>query len=137
MPSNLAKTHYLEEAILNEVLRGTNFVPPTTVYVALFTSPTDKDGGGTEVSGGGYARQPVTFGPPGPGTNGRKAVNSAEVLFPEATEYWGIVTHVALFDAATGGNMLYQGALAPGAEREVKVGDQLRFKAGELSVEEA
>jgi hypothetical protein len=134
MPSNLAKTHYLEDAILNEVLRGTNFVPPTAVYVALFTTPTDKDGGGTEVSGGGYARQPVTFGAPGPGVNGHRVANSAEVLFPEATANWGVVTHVAIFDAATGGNMLYQGAME--SSREVKTRDQFRLKAGDLVVEE-
>jgi hypothetical protein len=134
MPSPLAKTHYLEEAILNEVLRGINYTPPATVYVALFTSPTNKDGGGSEVSGGGYARQPVTFGPPGPGTDGRKVSNSAEVLFPQATAPWGTITHVAIFDSATGGNMLYQGALEE--SRTVNTNDQLRFRVGDLSVEE-
>ena len=134
MPSQMAKTHYLEDRILNEVLRGIDYTPPATVYVALFTTPTDKDGGGTEVSGGGYARQPVTFGAPGPGTDGHKVSNSAEVLFPEATAPWGVVTHVAIFDAATAGNMLYQGALEE--SRDVKTGDQVRFKAGDLSVEE-
>jgi hypothetical protein len=134
MPSPLAKTHFLEDAILNEVLRGINYTPPTTVYVALFTSPTTKDGGGSEVSGGGYARQPVTFGAPGPGVDGRKVSNSAEILFPQATAPWGTITHVAIFDAATGGNMLYQGALEE--SRTVNTNDQLRFRAGDLSVEE-
>jgi hypothetical protein len=134
MPSPLAKTHFLEEAILNEVLRGINYTPPATVYVALFTSPTNKNGGGTEVTGGGYARQPVTFGAPRPGTDGRKVSNSAEILFPQATAPWGTVTHVAIFDAATGGNMLYQGALEE--SRTVNTNDQLRFRVGDLSVEE-
>ncbi len=134
MPATMAKTHYLSDAILNEVLRATNFVPPTTVYAALFTTPTDKNGGGTEVSGGGYARQAVTFGAPGAGVDGRKVANSAEVAFPVATAPWGTITHVAIFDAATAGNMLYQGALE--ASKTIDTNDQLKFAVGDLSVEE-
>jgi hypothetical protein len=135
MPSSLAKTHFLSDAILNEVLRATNYAPPSTVYVALFTTATNKSGGGTEVSGGGYARQAVTFGAPGGGTNGRKVANSAEVTFPVATASWGTITHCAIFDASTGGNMLYQGALE--ASKTIDTNDQLRFATGDLSVEEA
>jgi len=130
----MAKTHYLSDQILNEVLRATNYAPPATVYVALFTTPTDKNGGGTEVSGGGYARQAVTFGAPGPGVNGRKVANSAEVTFPVATADWGTITHVAIFDAANGGNMLYQGAMEQ--SKTINTNDQLKFAVGDLSVEE-
>jgi hypothetical protein len=135
MPSSLAKTHFLADAVLNEVLRNIEYAQASTVYVALFTSPTDKNGGGTEVSGGGYARQPVTFGAPGAGINGRKVANSADVTFPVATAPWGTITHCAIFDAATGGNMLYQGALE--ASKAIDTGDQLKFATGDLSIEEA
>jgi len=134
MPSSLAKTHYLSNKILDHVLRNTAYTPPATVYVALFTTATDKNGGGTEVSGGGYARQAVTFGATQAGTTGRKVANSADVLFPVATASWGTVTHCAIFDAATGGNMLYQGSLE--AAKTIGANDQLKFAAGDLSVEE-
>lgn len=134
MPATMAKTHYLSDRILNHVLRNTSFTPPATVYVALFTTATNKSGGGTEVSGGGYARQAVTFGVPGAGVDGRKVSNSAEVAFPVATASWGTITHCAIFDAATGGNMLYQGALE--ASKLVDINDQLKFAVGDLSIEE-
>lgn len=134
MPATMAKTHFLSDAVLNEVLRNVEYAQPTTVYVALFTSATDKNGGGTEVSGGGYARQAVTFGPPEPGVDGRKVANSAEVVFPVATANWGTITHCAIFDAAIGGNMLYQGALE--ASKVINTNDQFKFAAGDLSIEE-
>jgi hypothetical protein len=130
----MAKTHFLSDKVLNEVLRATDYVPPTTVYVALFTTATNKSGGGTEVSGGGYARQSVTFGAPTAGVDGRKVVNSADVVFPVASASWGTITHCAIFDAATGGNMLYQGALE--ASKTIGVNDQFKFAAGDLSIEE-
>jgi hypothetical protein len=130
----MAKTHYLSDAVLNEVLRNVEYAQAATVYVALFTTPTDKNGGGTEVSGGGYARQAVTFGAPGAGVDGRKVANSAEVAFPVATADWGTITHVAIFDAASGGNMLYQGAME--AAKTINTNDQLKFAVGDLSVEE-
>lgn len=55
-----AKSNYLEDALLNHVLRNTAYTPPTTVYAALYLSdPTDEDKG-QEVKGGGYARAAIT-----------------------------------------------------------------------------
>jgi hypothetical protein len=134
MPSVNAKTSYLETAVLNHVLRNTPFTSPSAVYVALFTSPTGEDGSGTEVSGGGYARQAVTFGAPVAGTAGRKVANTSDITFGPATAPWGTVTHVALFDAPTGGNMLYHGALEE--PKTIGTNDRLIFPAGSLSIEE-
>lgn len=54
-------TDYLESKLLDHVVRNVVYTPPTSVYVALFTTPTTDAGGGTEVVGGAYARQFVTF----------------------------------------------------------------------------
>jgi len=44
---------YYENKIIDHMLRGQAFTPPSTIYLALYTvAPTDA-GGGTEVSGGG------------------------------------------------------------------------------------
>lgn len=57
-------SNYLENALLNAVLRNTSYTSPSTVFVALYTSDPTDAGSGTEVSGGSYARKSVTFGSP-------------------------------------------------------------------------
>jgi len=102
-------SNYLATALLNQVFRNQNFTRPSTVYVALYTSnPTAADTG-TEVSGGSYARQAVTFSAPSIEGGKQTIKNTAEIVFPIATADWGTVTHVGIRDAATGGNLLYYG----------------------------
>ena len=127
----MAKTDYLEDAILNHVLRNTALTSPTTVYVGLTSTATTDAGGGTELTGNGYARQSMTFGAPSAGS----CSNSAEVLFPEATGAWPAATHFFIADAVTAGNRLYHGALD--ASRTAALGDQIRFAIGVLTVTES
>lgn len=119
---------YLENALINATLRGTAYTSPAAVYVGLFTSDPTDAGTGTEVSGGGYARQAVTFSAP---VNGSTS-NSAEVLFPQATANWGTVTHFGIFDASTAGNLLYHGPLS--LAKTIATGDQFKFAVGKLTV---
>lgn len=119
-----ALSDYLEAALLNEVLRNTGYTPSATVYLALFTNATSDAGGGTEVAGGSYARQAVTFAAP----SGGSSANSSTVSFtgmPAVT-----VTHAAIMDASTVGNMLFHGALT--ASKTVGAGDTLSFAAGDI-----
>lgn len=123
-----AMSDYLENALINAVLRGTTYTSPTTVYIGLFTSdPTDAKTG-TEVTGGAYARQAITFGAP---TNG-VSYSSADVLFPVATASWGTVTHIGIFDAATSGNLLFHGTLTN--TKTIAADDQLKIVAGNVNV---
>jgi hypothetical protein len=125
-----AMTNYLEDALLNEVLRATNYVAPATIYSGLFTAAPGEAGGGTEVSGNAYARQSMAFGAPAGGICG----NSADVLYPVATPAtWGSITDFALFDAVTAGNMVIYGALT--AAKTINAGDQFVFRAGQLTVQ--
>ena len=89
----MSKTNYLETQLLNHVLRNTPYSGPTTVYVGLFTSAPGEAAGGTEVSGGSYARQAVTFSAPAPDS----CSNTADVLFPLATADWGTIVAFAIF----------------------------------------
>jgi len=123
-----AMTDYLENALANHVLRHVAYSSPAAVYVALFTVAPGETGGGTEVSGGGYARQAVTFGAPSNGT----VTNSADVTFPVATANWGTIVAFAIFDAATAGNMLIYGNLT--SSKTVNSGDQFRFPSGQLQI---
>jgi hypothetical protein len=121
-------SNYLENALVNHVLRNTALTSPTTVYVALFTAVTDAEAGtGTEVSGGSYARQSVAFDAPSNGAT----QNTAVITFPTATANWGTVTHAGIFDASTAGNALtIIKALA--ASKVVNTGDIFRFPIGDI-----
>lgn len=105
----MAKSNYLAAAILNEALLGVNYAPPATVYLALFTVvPTAVAGSGTEVSGGSYARQAITFGAPAlNGSSIEQAANTAGLTFPVATADWGTIVAVEVMDALAAGNGLY------------------------------
>lgn len=126
----MPKTYYLANNVLNVALRGIPFTPPVTVYVALYTVAPTVSGGGTEVSGGAYARQTVSLSAP---VNGQLA-STADVLFPVATAAWGTVTSFAILDASSGGNMLYFSNLS--TPRTVLASDQIRFPTGQLIAQE-
>lgn len=123
-----AISNYLEDALINATLRNTAYSSPTTVYVGLFTTDPTDAGSGTEVSGGYYARTAATFAAP---SNGASSTN-ADVQFPQATGNWGTVTHFGLFDALTGGNLLYHGALT--ASKTIETGDVFKIASGNLTV---
>ncbi|PLR72329.1 phage tail fiber protein [Bacillus sp. UMB0728] len=123
-----AISNYLENKLLDHVLKGTAYTPPSTLYVALFTTDPTDAGTGTEVSGGGYTRRTATFNT---ATNGSISTN-ADITFPVATANWGTVTHTAIFDAATGGNLLFHGALT--ASKTINIDDQLKISSGSLTV---
>jgi len=125
-------TNYLEAALMNHTFRNSAYSSPTTVYLALFTTATADDGTGTEVTGGSYARQPVAFAAGSQVNGAYQIANSADVEFPIATANWGTVTHAAMFDALSGGNMLIHGALT--TSRTVNTNDQIKFSAGDLKL---
>ena len=127
----MPKTYYLDNTFLNAALRQTPFTPPPTLYVALYTAAPTVSGGGTEVTGGGYARQTATFGAP---SNGQTS-NTGDVVFPIASVAWGTVVAFGILDAATGGNLLYFNLLS--VPRAVAINDQVRFPVGQLIVTES
>lgn len=125
-------SNYLATALLNQVFRNTAYTRPSTVYVALFlTDPTAADTG-QEVTGGAYARQAVTFGAPTAVSGKLTIENSAEVSFPVATADWGLVTHIDIRDAATGGHSLYSGEL--NNPRTILTGDIFKIMTGQLDL---
>ena len=119
---------YLENALLDHVLKHTAYTSPTTVYAALYTAAPSDAGGGTEVSGGSYARTSITFG----SASGGATDNTSAITFPTATGSWGTVTHVGIFDSATSGNLLWWGALT--ASKSVATGDVVQFAVGDLDI---
>jgi len=122
---------YLEQAIVNHVLRNTAYASPTSIYVALFTAdPTDANVTTNEVGDSGYARQAAAFDAPH-ATEGYSA-NSGAITFPAIVDIQTIVTHVGVYDALTGGNLLFSQAL--NSSKTLEVNDVLSFGIGALKV---
>jgi hypothetical protein len=131
-----AMSDYLEGELRKHIFRTGSFTKPTGLWVALFTSAPSDAGGGTEVSGGSYAR--VSVAPldanwtAGSSTDGVTS-NASAITFAAPTANWGTVTHFGLFDASTAGNLLVHGALT--ASRIINNGDAApSFAAGALTV---
>lgn len=96
---------------------------PATLYFALFTSAPAADGtGGTEVTGGSYARAAKTNDVTNfPAASGAQKSNANAITWATATALWGTVTHIVVFDALSGGNRYDFGPLD--APRTVNNGD--------------
>lgn len=132
-----AAANYLENEILDHVLgKGTrDFTSPTNLYVGLFrndsgNAATNLEAGTLtdEVSGGSYARASVSFN----AASGGAAVNSAVITFPAATDTWGSITHVAILDASTGGNVLFWGQATNA--KTITSGDTYQISQSNMSV---
>ena len=122
---------YLEVALLNATLNGTAFTAVNDPYVSLHTADPTDAGTGAEVTGGSYARTAASFATAS-GTSGLVATD-ADVTFPTATASWGTVGWIGLWDAASGGNMLYHTALD--TSKTIDLGDIFKITTGNLTVE--
>ena len=103
--------NYVKNNSLDFWLRNQGVNQPSTVWVALYTTnPTAADSG-TEVSGGGYARQQAVFSAPSVSGDVAVVQNSAAITFPQLTASAGTAAFVGLRDAFNGGNLLFFEAL--------------------------
>ncbi|MDC1331705.1 hypothetical protein N8247_00015 [bacterium] len=125
-----ALSDYSEKLILDYLMTTGSATRPTNWYVALYTAAPSDSGGGTELSGSGYAREAVTFAAAtsGAGTTS----NSGAVVFTADGGDWGSVTHMGIHDASSSGNLLWHGALA--AAKTVLDGDSLEFAVGNIDL---
>lgn len=124
---------FLENELLDHVFGGAAYSAPATLYVGLYTvAPTDS-GGGTEVTGGSYARVSVTANSTNfPASSGGAIANGTTITFPTATANWGTVVAFGIFDAASAGNLLAWADLA--ANKAVDDGDTASFAVGDLDI---
>ncbi len=119
-------TNYLRDALLDHVLKNTAYTSPTTIYLALYTTATDADSAGTEMTGGtpAYARVAVAWDSAVDGDTESSAAESVNCSGET-------VVAVALHDHASAGNMLFQENLGTGIS--TSDGDTLDWAAGELT----
>ena len=125
-----ALSDHAEKLLLDFLMTTGTATRPTNWYVALYTAAPSDSGGGTEVSGAGYARQSVAFD--AATTPGGTTSNSADVSFTAAGGNYGTVTHLGIFDASSSGNLLWHGALT--ADKTVEDGDTITFTAGNIDL---
>jgi hypothetical protein len=136
---------YLENKLVDHVFRGQSYSLPV-LYVGLLTAAPSDAGGGTEVSGGSYARVKAAAGASqaltdwkstqndslaSTGTGGN-TTNTNAVNFPTPSATWGTVTHFGIYDALSGGNLLFWGALT--IAKTINQSDTVTFPAGSLSI---
>lgn len=122
-------TTFLANKLVDHTLRKTAWTSPTNVYVGLHTASPTKTGNVGELTAAqmpGYARKALTLGAPANGS-GASAADLNWDITASAT-----ITHATIWDAATGGNPLFQGPL--GESKTVANGDILRIPSGSLSV---
>ena len=122
---------FWEDEVLDHLFGKGSYSPPT-IYVGLSTAdPTDDASGLAEPSGNNYARV-ETSGSDWDAASGGATANAAAITFPAASGSWGTISHFALFDASSGGNMLAHGALD--SSEAVTTDQTARFAIGEFDV---
>jgi hypothetical protein len=134
---------YLEEKLLKHTFMGASYTSNSTTYVGLLTATPTDGASYTEVTGSNYNR--VALYGSGASQNleftsvvsGPSYVsNTSDITFPTATGSWGTVTHAAIFDASTGGNLLAYAELTDPTDfttsnpKLVTNGDIFRFEGG-------
>jgi len=119
---------FWEQEVLDHLFDIGAYSAPT-IYVGLSTAdPLDDASGLAEPSGNGYARVACAAW----SRSGSEVDNDSAIEFPEASGSWGTVTHVGLFDALSGGNLMVSFALD--SSQAVASGKTARFPAGDLNV---
>ena len=123
----------LEDKVMNHVLGGSDYTRLATVYLALFTAAPNETGGGTEVSGGSYARLAITNNATNfPAASGGQKTNGIALTFPAASASWGAVSHWAIMSASSGGLLLFFGAFS--AAKTIGDTDQLTIPISQLTI---
>ena len=134
-----AASNYLENKLLDHTLKyGTApYTGVATLYLALFTNTSTNAAANLEAgtltdevstSGTAYARKAVTFASASSGTS----ATNATVTFDAATSTWGSITHVAVMDAVSSGNVLFYGAVT--TAKTIESGDTFQVSSGNLTI---
>jgi hypothetical protein len=132
------KSDYYENALLNHTFNaGTWPTLPAALHISLHTASVADAGGGAEVSTSGtaYARLSVTRNTTNFPTTSTGTISNGTLLqWAVATANWGTVTSVGIWDASTGGNLLYWGDLT--ASQAVNTNNRFEIPIGDLDVSE-
>ena len=132
----MGKATTWQNAILDSLLGNQSLtLPGATLYMALYTAAPGDAGGGTEVTGGSYARLAVTndlttF----PAAVGGSKSNGIALTFTTPTAPWGTVVAWGLHDHITNDSLVLWGLLDD--EVVVDTSDTVEFAATDLTWDE-
>jgi len=122
-------SNYLRGKITDHVLRNVAYTSPAAVYVSLHTAdPTVNGTASTEINAAWYARQPATFAAQ---VTAGQTSNSGTITYPGVETSAVTVTHFAIWDALTLGNMLEFGPLS--ASKTFSITDVPSWLPGQLA----
>lgn len=121
---------YLENKLLDHTVGKTSYTMPTA-YIALYTVTPSDAGGGTEVTGGSYARVATSGATWAAASSGSNAT-AADITFTTASASWGTVVAIGILDASSSGNLLWWGPLT--ANKTVDSGDTFKIPSGSLTL---
>ena len=120
-------SRYLQRKLLDHVLKTGAYTPPTHIHVALFNA------GPTECTGTAYAREQCDVWDAASDADPSVAANTGVIDFGNGAADWGELTHFALYDDPTAGNLLSD-ITALTAPKVINAGDPVSFPAGDLEV---
>lgn len=122
---------YAQQKVLEHAVGKTSWTMPANVWVALYTATPSDAGGGTEATGGSYARK-QTVGSDWGTASGTTISNAAAITFVTPTGSWGTISHFGIFDAVTTGNLI--GWAAVTTPQAVGTGNTVSFAIGALTI---
>ncbi|MHA1215906.1 MAG: phage tail fiber protein [Candidatus Thorarchaeota archaeon] len=126
---------YLENELIDHLVGNGSWSPPASYYIALSKADPTDDGSGLDEPTGDYARKSTAPGDWNTASS-RSITNANDIVFAEATSDWAPVgdeiTHFAIMDASTGGNMLFYGEFT--ASRTITTGDTFVIPSGSLEI---
>jgi hypothetical protein len=130
----MPKSTYLANKLLDLPVGAVAFTAPATLYFGLYNSAPTAGGGGQEVAGGSYARATLSNNTTNfpAATSGAKS-NATAITWPTATAAWNSVVAVGVFDAATGGNLLYFATIS---SKTVDSNDTVSIPVGNFTLTE-
>ena len=122
----------MQNAIVNHMLRGEAFAPPSEVFMGLFNAAPTEQRAGSEVPALDYERQPMEIANSVAGGIELTRV----VRFPAAQTPWGAIEAVGIFDASENGNLLVWGPFVDVKTIGVKDGYEVPVGSFEIRFEE-
>jgi hypothetical protein len=131
----MPKSTYLNNKLLDHVVSAVPYTAPVTLFLALYTTAPTIAGGGTEATGGSYARVAVTNNATNfPAASASSKSNGTVITWPTATGSWGVVLAVGILDASTAGNLLYFSTIS---SKTVDSNDTVSIPVSNLTVTES
>lgn len=130
---------YSANGLLNHFLRGVAFATPARIYVSLHTADPGS-AGASEATVGAWpayvrldAAQGAAVATGFSAAAGKATENAKELLYPAHNGAAPLtITHFGLWDAPTGGNMIFQGSLT--APKTLNPTDECIIHSGDLDV---